>query len=110
MMDLDVVKLSLSGDRCVLAPGAPRGEAVVQGGEQSWGGGGQEIPSIVPSSPKDSSLGETFDSWGFPLCLQVCHGKSWENPSEEPEPCHSPSLSSSELAGDAAGKKKKRDA
>lgn len=71
------------------------------------GWGEQEIPSIVPSSPKDSSLGETFDSWGFPLCLQMCHGKSWENPSEEPEPCYSPSLSSSELVEDAGGKKKK---
>jgi len=88
--DLDVVKLSLSGDRCLL--------------EKLWSGvesrvGGREIPVVLPRSllsfpdpccPSQLSeglkLGRDIRFLGFPLCFRMCHGTPWENPSEEPEP------------------------
>ena len=81
------------------------GEAVVWGGEQSRGAGDpccpSQIPVVLPSSPKDSSLGETFVFWVFPFafeCVMVRLGKI-------PRKSRSPSLSSSEPAGDAGERK-----
>lgn len=72
--------------------GPRRGQTVAVRGQMCPGPGPgvEEIPVVLPSSPKGSSLGETFVFWVF---VQAVRSVSRENPSEELQPNRGPSLS-----------------
>lgn len=67
--------MSLSGDRRVLAHLGEKPWSGVESGV----GGEQEVPVVLPGSPKDSILGEIFASWVFPFVFKrvvLCLGKT----------------------------------